>query len=205
MMIVYWSTFPVLIVVYAAVFLGLPVFAWYLVPQRGWAKPIPAFLLGAVFLGAWAYLNIRGGWVLRVKPPAPGRWSFGVYDVALSADVLFFCAGLWLICNAEARKHIVRTMWFVIPMLAILPLSFYGQFGINIAVPTIKPQIVFPWGTLIAVGIGLVAFYWGRFSGFETEELKDIVANAAHIAPGEAAAVRGPAVEDAGGGPGERH
>jgi len=195
MLIVYWSTFSTLISVYAAVFVGLSLFAWYFVPMKGWAKPLPAALLGLIFMAAWVYLNIRGGWVLRASPPVAHRWSFGVYDIALSADVLFFCAGLWAICNAEGRRHVIRAMWFVIMLLCVLPLSYYGAFGINLSITSIKPQITFPWDTLIALGIGLAAYYAGVASGFNTDELQDIVANAGQLSPGGA-----PLAPTAGGG-----
>lgn len=182
MLIVYFSTFSVLIFVYAAVFIGLPLFAWYYVPQRGWAKPAPAAILGAVFVAAWVYITIEGGWVLRVAPPVHTGWGFGTYDVAMSADVLFFCVGLYLIGNDEAKDQIRRTMWFIIMLLAILPVSYWGAFGVDSA----HPSLVFPWGTLIALAIGLACFYWGVSSGFYTEDLQDIVARAepAPVKPG---------------------
>lgn len=188
MLIVYFSSFQTLIVVYTAVFVGLPLFTWYFVPLKGWAKPLPAAVLGLVFLAAWVYLTTEGGWVLRVSPPVKGSWGFGTYDVALSADVLFFCVGLWAICHREGRRQIVRSAWFVIMLLCILPLSYYGAFGINLVNTKIAPSIAFPWDTLIALGIGLVAFYAGIASGFNTEELQDIVATAAPPQPGPAGA-----------------
>jgi len=196
MLIVYFSGFSTLISVYAAVFLGLPLFAWYFVPVRGWAKAAPAAVVGLVFLAAWIYIHIRGGWVLRVNPPVSGRWSFGVYDAALSADVLFMCAGLWLISNPEGRRHIRSGLWFVIMLLCVLPLSYYGAFG-----PLTTPSIKFPWDTLISLGIGIVAYYWGVASGINTEELQDIVAKAeAGPAPGAPAAAARPGTGATGTG-----
>lgn len=183
MLIVYFSGFSTLITVYAAVFVGLPLFVWYFAPIRGWLKPAPAALLGLVFLAAWVYINIRGGWVLRVNPPVSGRWSFGVYDAALSADVLAFCAVLWALSGAEGRTHVRASMWFVIMLLCVLPLSYYGAFG-----PLKTPSIKFPYDVLISLGIGIVAYYWGVVSGFNTEELQDIVSRTADDSPPSGAA-----------------
>lgn len=177
MMIVYWSGFVELTNVYAAVFVGLPLFVWWYMARRGWLRSIGPLhggwvggALGLVFLGGWVYLNRMGGYVFVPTPPSPGSWPFGVYDIALSAAVIFFCACIWLLGNAEARMHITRGLWFIWMLLAVLPLSYYGQFG------TLKtPVIPFPWDTLIAVGIGLVAYYWGVLSGFYTDELREIV------------------------------
>lgn len=179
MLIVYWSGFSTLIVVYAAVFVGLPLFAWYFAPSRGWTGRLPAAALGLVFFAAWVYINVDGGWVLRVNPPVKGAWGFGTYDAALSADVLFFCVVLWVLSNPVGRWHVQRTAWFVIMLLCVLPLSYYGAFGID----TKNPSIAFPWDTLIALGIGIVAYYAGVASGFNTEELREIVDAAREVRP----------------------
>lgn len=41
------------------------------------------------------------------------------------------------------------------------------------------PSIIFPWDTLIAVGIGPAAFAWGVISGFNIGELQQITRAAA--------------------------
>ncbi|MBO0774912.1 MAG: APC family permease [Actinobacteria bacterium] len=173
-MIVYWSTYPELVQIYAAVFIGLPIFAWYYANVKGWFQTDLRFALATVmslvYLGGWVYVQFMGGWVARVAPPVKGSWSFGIYDIAQSAAVLFFCAALWLLSSRSGRLHVERCMWLIITLLALYPLSYYGQFG---GLKT--PVIVFPWDTLIAVGIGLVAFGWGVLSGFNTEELQEIV------------------------------
>lgn len=185
MLIVYFSTFDTLTLLYAGVFIGLPLFAWYFGRNAGWIETGPAVVLGLVFLGAWFYLQIEGGWVMRITPPAPHAWSFGVYDAAMSADVLFFCAGLWFFGSPECRKQVQRGMWFVLLLLCIFPDSYYGAFGVTLQDPKILPSLVFPWGTLISLGIGIVAYYAAVASGWNTEEMQAIVA--------AAEAVEGPA------------
>lgn len=169
--IFYWSGFATLASVEACIWVGLPIFTWYYAQRRGWIKPLYGWLLGLVFLGGFVYLNRMGGWVFVTNPPSPGSWSFGLYDIALSADVLFFCAALWLMADRELRHHIRSAGWLVWLILAMFPLSYYGQFG-----PGTTHAVVFPWGSLIAVGVGLVAYYWGVASGFRTDEVADIVA-----------------------------
>jgi amino acid transporter len=174
MMIVYWAGFKTLSSVYAAVFVGLPLFSWYYLVRRGWVRNRwLAYAHGLVFLGGWVFLNRMGGWVFVPVPPSAGSWPFGSYDIALSAAVIFYTAGIGLLGNAEARKHITRGLWFIWMLLAVFPLSYYGQFGASKT-----PAIPFPWDTLIAVGIGLVAYYWGVASGFYTDELREIVEGA---------------------------
>lgn len=63
-------------------------------------------------------------------------------------------------------------MWL---LLATFPLSYWGAYG-----PTKAPFLGgFPWDTLIEVGIGLVAFAWGVRSGFETDQIREILDAAA--------------------------
>jgi hypothetical protein len=194
-MLVFFSTFSTLASVYGAVFIGMPLFAWYFAIKKGWAKALPATILGVVFLGGWIYLNYMGGWVLRVKPPVKGAWGFGAYDIALSAAVIFFCVGLWLISNGEGRKHVSHTAWFFFMLLAMFPVEYYTT---DVGGPK-NPPIAFGWGALIAVGIAIVAYYWGVASGFETEELAEIVRNEGAAAARAAAAPGAPV----GGGAGQ--
>jgi amino acid transporter len=193
MMIVYWAGFSTLISVYAAVFIGLCLFTWYYAPMRGWVSRPLGGALGLVFLGLWVWESVEGGWVMRVAPTKSGAvnpsnaWTFGEYDIALSATVIGFCVVLWLIGNAQCKKHVASTAWLIFMLLAVLPDSYYGQFG---PYANGKAPLVFPWGTLIAVGIGLITYYWGVASGFNTEELQQIVASTAP----EPAVASGPSV-----------
>ncbi|HZU18165.1 MAG TPA: APC family permease [Candidatus Dormibacteraeota bacterium] len=174
LMIVYWSGFSTLDNVFAAVMVGLPLFAWFFAWGRGWADRRLLVVLGVVFLAAWIYVNHMGGWTLNAGSKVlPGSWSFPIYDVAFSAAVLFFCIGLWALCNQEGRRHVQRSAWLIFLILATFPLSYWGEYG-----PLPNPALGFPWGTLVEVGVGIVAYVWGAFSGFATEELKEIVSAA---------------------------
>lgn len=179
--LVYWGGYPVLTNVEALIFVGLPLFTWYYAQRRGWIKPLYGWVLGLVFLGGLVYLERMGGWVLVPNPPSASRWSFGVYDGALSAAVVFFCLGLWLLSSKECRYHVQRTAWLIWMMLALFPASYFGAFG-----PLKHPPLPFPWMTLVVVGIGLVAYYWAVASGFYTEQLRDIVENREEAQPGSA-------------------
>jgi hypothetical protein len=49
--------------------------------------------------------------VTAVDPAAHGFWSFPVDDIALSGAVVFYCAGLWLLCNHQGRRHVQSGAW----------------------------------------------------------------------------------------------
>lgn len=197
-MLVFWTTFTTLANVYGAVFVGLPIFAWYYVVRKGWVegtRAVLSYALGGVFLVAWVFINYEGGWVLRVKAPAAGAWSFGLYDITLSACVVFFCVAMWALSNAEGRKHIQNTAWLFWMLLAMFPLEYFTKT----VGPLKSPPFAFQWGTLIAVGVALVAYYWGVASGFMTDELQEIVDSAGGAAQAAPVGARVPA--GAPGGP----
>jgi hypothetical protein len=125
-----------------------------------------------VFLGAWIYVNKMGGFTLVASETAPlaGAWPFPVYDVAFCAAVVAFGVAIWALSSPEGRQHLERGAWLLFMILATFQISYWGAYG-----PLKTPVIGFPWGTLIEVGVGLVAFYWGVLSGFTTSELREIV------------------------------
>lgn len=168
--IVYWSGFSVLVTVMTATFLAVVLYLWYYAPLKGFLPQGQGFALGSVFLGVWIYIAAKGGWVLRLSPPVHGSWTFGTYYVAFAAAVVLVATATWLLSNAEGRKQIDSSWWFIFLCLALFLLSYYGDYGVN----TKNPVVHFPYADLLAAGIGLVAFFWAVHSGFETEELKDV-------------------------------
>jgi amino acid transporter len=182
-LVVYWGGYATDVQLYAAVFLGLPIFVWYYAPRNGWFPASTARMLaaaaGLVFLAAWCYIQAEGGIVMRVAPSAtgiaaPGSWGFVVYYVAMVADILFFCAAIWGLAGPKGRKDVMSGIWVIAMLLALLPVDYYGKFG-----PEAKPAIGFPYETFIAMGIGLVAWGWAILAGYNTDALQDITASAA--------------------------
>src|ERR1051326_1195258 len=172
LMIVYWSGFSTLDNVFAAILLGLPLFAWYHAVRAGWMQRVPAAILGLVFLAVWIFINKMGGYTLASATgplPLKGSWTWPAYDVAFCAATIAFCVVLWLLSSADGRRHILRTAWLVGLILATFQVSYYGEYG-----PLKSPVIAFPWGTLIEVGVGLIAFAAGVARGFLTHGLKEV-------------------------------
>ncbi|MGH3286702.1 MAG: APC family permease, partial [Streptosporangiaceae bacterium] len=187
MLVVYWGGYATDVVVYALAFMGLPIFVWYFALRNDWfdtdrAKQL-AVAASLVFLGAWFYLMDAGGYVLRIAPPAAGSLGFVVYWIAQSADVLFFCGALWLLSNAKGKPNVMSGIWVIVMLLALLPVTYYGPFG-----PYKVSPVGFPWGTLIAIGIGLICWGWGVLVGYNTEALQQITSKAAAAPSGAAGA-----------------
>jgi amino acid transporter len=192
-LIVYWGGYAVDVQLYAAVFLGLPVFVWYYAPRNAWFPTSTARWLaaaaGVVFLAAWCYIQDSGGIVMRVVPAntgiaAPGSWGFVVYFVAQAADVLFFCAAIWALAGQKGRKDVLSGAWVIVMLLALLPVDYYGKFG-----PEARPAIGFPYETFIAIGIGLACYAWAILAGYNTEALQDITRHAPGEVPAGSVAV----------------
>jgi amino acid transporter len=170
-LILYWAGFSTLANVFTATFIGLPLFSWYYAWRRGWMSPVSSVVLGAVFMALWIWIAHAGGWVLTTSGgQRPGGWGFWTYFIAFAVVLLGFCAIMWALCNGEGRKHIEASGWLLWLLLATLPISYFGFFG-----PLKNPPLGFPWGTLLELVLGLTAYYWGVRSGFETEEIRDIV------------------------------
>ncbi|MGH3278186.1 MAG: APC family permease [Trebonia sp.] len=173
MLVVYWGGYANDIAVYAYAFVGLPLFIWYYALRNDWfettLKKQLAVVMSLVYLGAWFYLMEAGGYILRISPPASNSLGFIVYWIAQMADVAFFCGALWLLSTAKGKKNVLSCIWVIVMLFALLPVDYYGSFG-----PYKVPPIMFPYGTLIAIGIGLVCYYWGVAVGYNTEALQQI-------------------------------
>ncbi len=169
--VVYWSGFTTLVQVMTAVFLAVVLYLLYYAPARGFISKGQGLSLGLGFLLVWIYIAAKGGWMMRVGTlPVSGSWTFGTYYIAFAAAVVLVAVGTWLLSNEEGRMHIDKSWWFIFLCLTLFLLSYYGDYGFN----PVHPTIAFPWGDLIAAGIGLVAFFWAVWSGFETDELKEL-------------------------------
>lgn len=170
--ILYWSGFTILANVFTAALIGMPLFCWYYAWHRRWMPKLPAIVIGVVFLGLWVWIAYAGGWVLTASgAQRAGGWGFGVYDGAFSATFLALYAIMWWLSNAEGRHHILASAWLIWLILAFLPLSYFGAYG-----PLAHPPLAFPWGTVVALAVALATQFWAVRSGFQTEEIRDILA-----------------------------
>jgi amino acid transporter len=168
--IIYWSGYTTLVNLTVLIFAALAVYGAHYLPYRGWLSRRTGVALSAVYLAAWIYVSDKGGWFLATgDSAAAGSWSFPVYCTVSSLLVVTYCAALWLLSGEQGRLHTSRGFWLVFLLLATLPLSYVGEFG-----P--REYMSFPRGTLLEMGVSLIAYYWGVASGFATDELPRTVA-----------------------------
>jgi len=184
--IVFWSGFATLAPLVAAVFIGLPLYTWFFAVEHKLMPKAAAYPLGAVFLAVWILLQHWGHWVLSpasVDDPhlhAPfGPW------VALCALAVFGFAGLcWLFGSPEGKKLVNRSWWLLALIFGEFALSYYSSFGVAYANSSgalvNQPHLLqFPYDTLWALLFGLLMYYWSVSSGFETDEMTDILTSTA--------------------------
>ena len=170
LMVVYWSGFQTLVNVYAAVFIGLAVFAAYVAPNQGWLSRQVGGVIGVVFLVVWIVVNALGGWVLNTgTTAAPGSLSFPAYFILFAATLIVFSAALWYLSNDVGRMHVERSAWLLAVLLATFLVSYFGEYG-----PLKTPALAFPASDIVEIVIGIVCYYWGVASGFVTQELSEI-------------------------------
>ncbi|HEY6537926.1 MAG TPA: APC family permease [Candidatus Dormibacteraeota bacterium] len=183
MLIVYWSTFSELAIIYAAVFVALPVFVWFYAPNRGWIHPVAGWVLGLVFAALWIIDQRWGQWILVANSSTVSHPAFPVFYFTMILLVAGFTAALYYLCNAEGKKAVSSSWWLIYFLLAIYAISYYGAYGP--AAEAGKPAgIPFPADLLVVIMLGLLAYGWAILSGYETEDIQAIVATGSGVVGG---------------------
>lgn len=185
-LLLYWSGFDILTNVFTATFVGLPVYSGYDACRKGWISPRAGTLVSVVFFVLWIYVAYASGWVLADHPgQVPGDWPFAVYFTAFCVLVVGYCVAMWLLSNADGRRHVHATWWLIWLLLASMLIGYLGVYG-----PLATPVLFFPWGMVAEVIVGIVAYAWAIRTGFSTTEIEDIVAAQARGQKDAAAATR---------------
>ena len=180
LLIVYWSGFLTLAIVFAAVFVALPVFVWFYAPNKGWINPVAGAVLGLVFVVLWVIVQRWGQWALVAAPLTVPHPAFPVFYFATIVLVMGFTGILYYLCNAEGRQAVSSTWWLIYFLLAVFGVSYYGAYGP--AADLGKPAgIPFPADLLVVIMIGLLAYGWAIHSGYATEDIQAIVATGSGV------------------------
>lgn len=173
-LILYWSGFSTLTNVVTATFIGLPFFTAYYAWKHGWISAFVSAVISIVFFILWIWVANAGGWVLTAHgTQRPDGWPFGLYFTVFCVLVVAFAAALWVFGNHEARQHVTASWWLLWLLLASMLVDYLGVYG-----PLDDPVLRFPWGMIVEVLVGIVAYLWAVRSGFETDEIKYIAASA---------------------------
>ena len=171
LMLIYFAGWVPLINLFTVLFLALPIYSAYTSVKEGWSRPGISWSLSAAFLAVWVWIAIGGGWLatLDQQQRADG-WSFAVYYGAFVGAVILFLGALYGVSSAEGRRHLRAGVWLVACLLALLGLSYAGQFG-----PLPNPPLSGQIDVVIMVVVAIASFFWAVRSGGPTEELDDIL------------------------------
>lgn len=167
LVIMYWAGFETLVNFFTAILLGMFVYGVYYAPKKGWIDRRVGIIGSLVYFVLMIILANRGGWVLADPTgPREDRWSFAAYIIGLWVLPLGYALFMWAFSTKQGRSDVNRGIWLIVLMLALLTLSYFGEYG------PLKDGLAFPWGTLLSLAIGLVTYYWAVRSGFTepTEE-----------------------------------
>jgi len=185
--IVFWSGFETLAPLVAAVFVALPLYSWFGAPHRGHLDRWVGYAIGAVYLAAWILLQHWGHWVLSpASPTNPHQHApFLLWFTLCAVAVYGFSFLCWLFGTPEGKRLVNTTWWLITLIFGEFVLSYYSSFGVTKTQPHF---LQFPYDTIWALLFGLVMFYWSVASGYQTEEIRDIIAAETGVSPEEAAA-----------------
>ena len=199
-LIVYWAGFFTLAIVFAGVFVALPIFVWFYAPSRGWINPASGGVLGLVFLVLWIIVQRWGGYALTATPATLPHPQFGVFYFVTICMIVGYTGALWYLSNEEGRKAVSSTWWLIFFLLAMFAISYYGAYGAAGTVGAPKTVgIPFPADILVVIMVSLLAYGWAVHSGYETEEIAAIVLSGSGLVAQDPIGQVGPTPQAAGG------
>lgn len=171
--IVYVTGFSSLIQLMIITFAGVAVYGAYTAVLGGWINRTTGRALSIAFLLAWIVINARGGWFMNTGEAArTGSWSFPVYFGAMAAILGVYIAALSSMSTTEGRRHLQAGTWLIATLLAVLGLSYYGEFG-----PLSTPALPEPYDLAAIVVLSLASYWWAVRSGIPTEQLDQVLDN----------------------------
>ena len=172
LLLIYFAGWVPLINLFTIVFFALPLYGAYTSVREGWSRSVPSWLLSAAFTIAWVITAVGGGWLATLdQEQRPGGWGFPVFFTAIVLIVALFMAALYAVSDDVGRRHIRGGTWMVTMILALLLVSYLGQFG-----PMDSPWLDNPVDLLVMILIASASFLWSVRVGGPTEELAEILA-----------------------------
>lgn len=183
MAIMYFAGFTSLVQLFVIVFAGLTVYGAYTSVNHGWVSKPGGLSISGAFLFAWVVTSVYGGWFMNTSESVrAGSWPFPVYFTAMLVAVAAFLSALWAVSTPDGRRNITGGVWLIATLLAVLPVSYYGEFG-----PLATPVLPEPYDLVVILAIGLVSYWWAVRSGFHTEQLDRVLNDDPVPTPREAA------------------
>jgi amino acid transporter len=179
-LVLFWSGFTTITWVLIAIYIGIGLYLLYAAPLKmgiSWGVSIVLVVISFAVLGILAYFGpmyASGGSSNSLLWSVTNTGADAAYFVIFGALTIGMPIVLWLLVKPEFKKHISASFWVPVWTFAFYLISYFTEFG-----PTGYPSAValaFPDGTIVALVVGALIFVWAVLSGFETEEMKAVVA-----------------------------
>jgi len=167
LLLCYYAGWMTMINVMTVVVLGLPIYASYASVRAGWSPKGVSGALSLVFTLVWVFVGVKSGWLFAANYKVQ-HWSIGLYAPVFIGLTAAFVAALFVISNAEGRKHIRAGEWILPALIGTTFIAYFGESG---------PQPILTSGTdavaVIALAIG--TYWWAVHSGYRTWEMDQVV------------------------------
>ncbi|WP_432182385.1 APC family permease [Streptomyces sp. NBC_00063] len=170
--IVYAAGFTSLIQLFAIIFTGLTVYSAYTAVINGWVGRRAGWTLSVAFLAAWLYITSQGGWFMNLTgQQRSGSWAFPWYMGAMAATIAVYVLVLRALSSLDGRRQLDGGVWLITLLLAILALSYYGEYG-----PQATPALPEPYDLVALLVLSMAGYWWSVCSGFRTAQLDQALA-----------------------------
>lgn len=169
-LIIYWCGFVTLFNLVTVLLGGMAAYAVCFSCQRGWTRRGPTLVLAAVFLVGWVFVTVSSGFLLAPDDvTVPDETSPLLHLLVMTVLCVGFLVILHLMSPPEGRLHLRGGHWLVFLLLGLLAVSAIGEYGVSSS-----PVLGFPMDSIIALVVGVVAFYWAVATGFRTPEMTEL-------------------------------
>ncbi len=186
-LIVYWTGFGTLTLIFGAVFIGISLFYFYYAPLRlNFPKGI-SYALGLVVLIV-SILTLFYSYYYVIYPNNEPLWLDMDYALVLFGLDLAAIVGTTLIAhfmaNKEQRKLFTSSYWLLALIFVTYFASYWGAFGYVSFMnpsktffyyPTATPLIPFPYDTIMMIVVYAIIYVFGLRAGYKTEDLQAII------------------------------
>ncbi len=180
-LIVYWSGFQTLSLVYGSVFIGLSLFYLFYAPSKVGLSKTYSYVVGIILLITMAFTTYWSYAMIDYPPPNE------TFIQNLEAFLLVYFLDLILVIGTTLatyrmvkpeQKEMFRSSWWLLALIFIsFFVSYFGAFGVTTIIsnaPVIS-FLQFPWDTIIMIVLLFILYLFGLRAGYKTEDLQAVI------------------------------
>ncbi|MFE7423127.1 APC family permease [Rhodococcus sp. NPDC057529] len=175
--VIYFAGWWTLVNLMTVFFLAIPVAASYIAPRLGWFSRTTGLTIAGTFTAAWIVLAWAGGWIMSTAGTKRSGAPLGdlAYIAVMIILVVAVLGAMWMASNPDGKKQTAASIWLPASLLAVLVASYLTDTsggGDKILGDTPTLALVFI--------VGIASAWWAAHSGYETDELRALLAETAN-------------------------